>query len=127
MQIEISSKGSFQSTEDWLTRLRSRTPTSALNEIGRAGVAALQRATPVGPTGQTAAGWSYKVEHWWNGSGVSFYNNSHPETPASVPILIQYGHGTKNGGYVPGYDFINPALRGIFQQGTDKLVKEMMK
>lgn len=127
MKIEIASKGSFANTTSWLTRLQTKAPTSALNEIGRSGVQALSRATPIGETGETSAGWSYGVSKRKGKSTVSFYNNSHPETSANVAMLIQYGHGTKNGGYVPGRDYINPALSSVFASGANKLAQEMIK
>ena len=126
MKLEITSNGSFKNTTDWLTRLRTRSLSAPLNEIGRAGVAALQGATPK-RSGETASHWTYKVKAGSVSSEVAFFNNSHPETTASIPILIQYGHGTRNGGYVPGYDFINPAMRSVFNSGVNKITKEMLK
>lgn len=128
MEIDITSKGSFADTTQWLAKItNNKVPTSALNSIGRDGVKALQAATPIGDTGETAAGWSYAVNRLTNGSEVAFYNNSHPETYANIALLIQYGHGTKNGGYVPGRDYINPALRSVFSNGANRLGEEMLK
>lgn len=126
MQVEISTHGSFANTESWLARIAHRSPTSELNKIGDQGVRALKAATPA-RTGETAAGWYYKVNRLANGSEVGFYNNAHPETSANIAMLIQFGHGTKNGGYVPGYDYINPALRSIFMNAGDNLAREAFK
>jgi hypothetical protein len=127
MYVRITSKGDFNNTKNWLAQLQTKVPRTALNEIGRSGVSALSHATPVGSTGETAAGWSYKVSASKGKSSVSFYNNSHPETSANVAMLIQNGHATKNGGYVPGRDYINPALQSIFSRGSTLLSEEMMK
>ena len=38
-------------------------------------------------------------------------------------ILLQYGHGTKDGGYIVGRNFINPVMKPIF----DRLGEEMWR
>ena len=121
MKIEITSNGDFKNAKSWLARLQSSRPESALREIGAIGVAALSRATPIGDTGKTAAGWSYKVSKASKGYEVAWYNNSHPETMANVALLLQYGHGTGTGGWVPGRDYINPAMKSVFQVASRKV------
>ena len=83
------------------------------------GVEALQSATPK-DSGLTADSWSYVIEDW----GLSF-TNSNINNGYSVALLIQYGHGTRGGGYVQGIDFINPALRPIFERIADECWKEV--
>jgi len=94
-----------------------------LNTYGQRGVAALRAATPV-ESGATAAGWSYGVER--SSSGVTIYwTNSNVNQGAKIALLIQYGHGTGTGGYVSGLDYINPALRPIFDQIAQDVWKKV--
>ena len=80
------------------------------SRYGSQGVEALRSATPK-DSGLTANSWSFTIEDW----GIGF-NNTNVQDGYSVALLIQYGHATRNGGYVEGIDFINPALRPIFDQ-----------
>lgn len=124
MKVTVTSKGDFKNTINWLKKASSRDPLPILNAIGSKGVAALQGATPR-DTGETAAGWYYKVNKVSGGYEVVYMNNAHPETPVSIPVMIQYGHGTGTGGYVPGIDFINPALKPVFEWGSKELEREL--
>lgn len=127
MKAHLKLDGDFKDLEVWLKSYKTNTPLSSLNRAGSDGVAALQRATPIGETGKTAAGWRYGVKKSSKGYELSFYNDSHPETTANIPILLQYGHGTRNGGYVPGRDFINPALNPVFNRVSEQLLKGAVK
>lgn len=127
MKAHLKLDGNFKDLEVWLKSPQTKSPLSSLNRAGSDGVAALSRATPKGETGKTAQGWRYGVKKTSKGYELAFYNDSHPETSANIPILLQYGHGTGTGGYVPGRDYINPALRPIFSRATDQMVKEMVK
>lgn len=106
----------------WLAKVSnpSSKPEKSFREIGELGVNALKSATPK-DTGDTSEGWFYKIEK----KQVIFYNRAHPQTRIPVALLIQYGHGTKNGGYVPPIDYINPALESIFRTAGDLIAKEM--
>lgn len=94
-----------------------------LEKYGEIGVQALRAATPI-DSGVTAASWSYEVESTGNGYTLSWYN-SHMNQGVNIAILIQYGHGTGWGGYVPGTDYINPALRPIFDQIGNDIWREV--
>ena len=94
---------------------------SILNE----GVLALSNATPV-DTGKTANSWFVAKERTKNGLLIKF-NNSNIQNGANIAILLQYGHGTKNGGYVQGRDYINPTLRPIFDKILERLREEVNK
>lgn len=116
-----SATGDFRKTEAFLTKLGKGDMYAALDQAGQRGVAALRAATPV-DSGATAAAWSYKVQKSRTGASISWYNgNNAGGTP--VAILLQYGHGTGTGGYVKGRDFINPAMRPIF----DKIAEDVWK
>lgn len=125
MNVGIESSGNFDNITRWLTQATNKPPTKTLNQIGKEGVSALKGATPRGETGETAAGWDYRVEQIPEGAEVAYVNNAHPESSANVAKLIQYGHGTGTGGYVPPRDYINPALRATFNNSGDRLAKEM--
>ena len=127
MKFEITTSGNFKNTESWLTRMLSNKSSSTLDKLGAQGVASLSRNTPIGETGKTAAGWTYKVSKTKSGQELAWYNHGHPETMANVALLIQYGHGTGTGGYVPGRDYINPAMNDIFTNGAKQLLEEMTR
>lgn len=127
MRVDITAEGDFKDTINWLNKAAKTAPVMSLKQIGESGVRALKAGTPRGKTGQTASGWKYRITSDRRGSSVDFYNTSHPESQVNVAKLIQLGHGTKNGGYVPPRDYINPALRNIFDTAGDKIAKEVFK
>lgn len=127
MRLSIETSGSFNNITKWLNELPNKDPSSTLNSIGKEGVSALSQATPIGETGETAMGWRHKVSKVQGGREVAFVNNAHPEAQVNVAKIIQLGHGTGTGGYVPPYDYINPALQGVFKSAGDRLAKEMFK
>lgn len=126
MNIGMTTKGDFKNTESWLKRVARGNPTATLKAIGAEGVTRVSAATPR-KTGATAAGWGCKVKKTSSGYDLIWYNNAHPETSANVAKLLQLGHGTGTGGYVPGRDYINPALRPVMDKAGDKIVKELIK
>ena len=112
--IGVSTKGNFQGTRAYLNRIKNRELFKQFEQYGQMGVRALSAATPV-DTGLTAQSWDYRVIRNNRWPGIEWFNtNEVNETP--VAILIQYGHGTRGGGYIQGRDFINPAMRPIFDQ-----------
>jgi hypothetical protein len=121
--IKITSRGDFKKTTDFLDRLKRREIYRDLNKYGRLGVEALSRATPR-ETGLTANSWHYRV-FMGRRPGIEWYNTNMTDVSVPVAILIQYGHGTGTGGYVAGRDFINPAMRPIFQQIADDVWKKV--
>ncbi len=110
--IGWETKGDFKNSKRYLNKLLSALRINVLESYGRKGVEALSKATPV-DTGLTAASWEYKIERTQNSAKIMFYNtNTNNGVP--IAILLQYGHATGNGGWVEGRDYINPALRPIF-------------
>lgn len=99
-------------TGKWLERLKEGRFFDFLDDCGQAGVAALAAATPV-RSGYTASSWSYEIKRSRNRVSL-VWNNSHVEQGVPIAVVLQYGHGTRTGGYVQGVDYINPALRPIF-------------
>lgn len=119
--FSISSRGGFEKTEAWLKKMHDQKMFDALARYGDIGVSALASATPF-ETGETSRGWSYEIKRD-SGSWSIIWSNSHVEAGRPIAILLQYGHGTGTGGYVEGRDFINPALRPIFDQITSEAWK----
>lgn len=118
-------KGGGFSVETYFKKLTSFNPTSILQKYGAQGVAALSDATPTN-TGKTASSWYYEIQATKRGYSISWHNrNMVGQVP--VVILIQYGHATKNGGYVTGIDFVNPALRPIFDRMAEDVWKEVTR
>ena len=115
--MRLTSTGSFNKTESWLTKLKSPDLFGKLDKYGEMGVAALAAATPV-DEGDTKNSWNYKVTK----NSIQWFN-THTNAGANVAVLIQYGHGTGTGGYVAGRDYINPAMKPIF----DKIASEIGK
>lgn len=121
--ITFTHKGDFKKVNGYFERLREIMRFGILDKYGRKGVEALSAATPV-DTGRLASSWYYTIEHDKNGASL-VWSNSDIEGGCNVAILIQYGHGTRNGGYVSGIDYINPALAPIMQEIADAAWKEV--
>lgn len=117
--IKVTHKGNFNKTKSLLKNIRERKYLQALDRIGNIGIDALSKATPK-DTGKTAASWSYYIEERKGSVAVVWTNSNIVNEWANVAILIQYGHATKNGGYVQGRDYINPAMQPLF----DALAKD---
>lgn len=116
--IKVRHRGDFSKTTKYLERVNKAAKFSDLDRYGRAGVAALASATPV-ETGLTANSWRYEIERTKNSASISFYNTN-IQNGVPIAIILQYGHGTRNGGWVEGRDYINPAIQPIF----DKIVED---
>lgn len=121
--MKLSIDGDFSKTKSFLKNLSKKQKQLSLDDWGRAGVAALSSATPV-DTGKTASSWSYSIEQ--RSDGVSLvWNNSNVNDGVNIALIIQYGHVTRNGVYVQGRDYINPALVPIFDQLAESAWKEV--
>lgn len=121
--ISLRQKGDFAKLTSYLEKMKSAVRLSALDKYGRAGVAALASATPI-DTGLTANSWYYKIENT-NGSVKLSFHNSNIQNGVPIAIILQYGHGTRNGGWVEGRDYINPAIQPIFDQMARDLWREV--
>lgn len=124
--IRVTTSGDFKRTrtklEKWLN-LNGKI-LATLDKYGQMGVDLLSDATPR-DTGETADSWAYEIGRQGGKYAIQWYN-THVENGAVVAILIQYGHGTGTGGYVSPVDYINPAMRGLFEQIRRDLVKEVL-
>lgn len=113
--ISLQSKGSFKNSIRFLQFIDKLGYTTKFDEYGARGVEALRAATPK-RTGKTADSWEYKVENSLNEIKITWTNSNRAENGTPIAILIQYGHGTGWGKYVKGIDYINPALKPIFDE-----------
>lgn len=121
--IKLTSKGDYSKATRYFERMKEVAKVGKLDHYGRLGVEALSKATPV-DTGLTASSWSYEILRSRNGFTLRF-NNTNIQNGCMIAIILQYGHGTRNGGYVAGRDYINPAIQPIFDEMAEKLWKEV--
>ena len=112
--IIFRQKGDWKKTRKFLKRCSDLDLDDVLNLYGQEGVDALAKATPK-DTGKTAASWSYEVTKGRE-SIVITWKNSNIVDGVPIAVILQYGHGTRNGGYVQGVDYINPAMRPVFER-----------
>jgi len=121
--IKIGLKGDFKNTERFFDGAKNKLPgrlRSVLDKYGQRGVAALQATTPK-DSGKTANAWRYTIFDL----GIAWENTNITTDGTQIAILLQYGHGTRNGGYVQGRDYINPAVQPIFDEIADACWKEV--
>ena len=121
MRVKFEVSGNFSNTERFLNQIRHKDYLNVLDEFGRQGVQALQNATPV-DSGKTAESWNYEI-HQTEGTTELVWTNSNINDGVPIAIILQYGHGTGTGGYVQGRDYINPAIRPIFDKIAEKAWK----
>lgn len=107
--FKVSTSGSFKHIDKWLSENKNTNMTGLLSRYGEIGVSILEQSTPV-DSGRTSKSWRYKLSRSGKGYELSWYNDNLTKMNIPVAILIQYGHATRSGGFVPGYDFINPAI-----------------
>lgn len=124
MPIVITSKGTFAQTFRFLRRIRDKKFIEQAKKYGQMGVDALREATPK-DTGLTSESWSYEI-HSTGSSFTISWTNSNQNHGVYIAVLIQYGHGLKNGGYVQGRDYINPAMQPLFDQIANEMWVEVI-
>lgn len=121
--ISFRQKGDFSKLTRYFERIKEAVNLSILDKYGREGVAALASATPV-DSGKTASSWYYKIKHS-NGTATLSFHNSNVNDGVPIAIILQLGHGTGTGGYVQGRDYINPAIRPLFDKIAEDAWREM--
>lgn len=123
MAVRIRHTGDFERTRRFFDSAKRRRYLSALKTLGVEGVNALSNATPE-RFGITAASWGYRIIETPGGVRLQ-WTNSNENDGVSIAILIQYGHATGTGGIVEGRDYINPAMRPIFDRIADAIRREV--
>lgn len=119
--ITVKCKGNLSKTRNFLTRSLKTDFRKILERYGERGVAELAKATPK-DTGKTAESWKYEIVNRFNSVSI-YWSNSNINDGVPIAVILQYGHGVDGGGFVKGVDYINPAVRPIF----DKIAKDAWK
>lgn len=119
--VSVRVSGSFHNINAFLTKMRKGDIYQQLDQLAQEGVSALASVTPV-DSGLAASSWGYEITRS-RGTHTITWTNSNIENGFPVAIMLQYGHGTGTGGYVQGYDYINPAMRPVF----DKIAENVWK
>lgn len=123
--ISFRQQGDFSKLTRFLEKAKQAVHIGNLDKYGREGVAALASATPF-DSGQTANSWYYEIVNK-NGSATITFYNSNIQNGVPIAIILQYGHGTRNGGWVQGRDYINPAIQPIFDKIANEAWREVTK
>jgi len=123
--ITFRQKGDFSKLTRYLEKAKEAVHLGDLDKYGREGVAALASATPV-DSGQTANSWYYEITNKSGSVTISFFN-SNIQNGVPIAIILQYGHGTRNGGWVQGRDYINPAIQPLFDKIASDAWREVTK
>lgn len=122
--IRVVQRGNFSNTENFLSKAKKANIKHILEKYGMMGVDALSVATPY-RTGKTASSWGYNI-YIQDGKLTISWNNSNVNKHVNIALILQYGHGTRNGGYVEGIDYINPAMRPVFKKIANEAWNEVV-
>ena len=123
--IKIKQKGNFNKTKKFLKKTIEGRYLEAGDNMASVGVDALSKNTPV-DYGETAKSWSSEITDLENRHTIN-WTNDHTNGDVNIAVILQYGHGTGTGGYFPGIDYINPAMRLVMDDIVDKVWKEATK
>ena len=125
MVVSWSTKGNFNNTERFFSRMLRRQLFQRLGNLGARGVQALASQTPL-DTGLTASAWRYEIEVSSSGYTITWHNDN-VQNGFNVAVGLQYGHGTGTGGWVQGFDYINPAIKPIFEEIAEQVWGEVTR
>nr|DAF18932.1 MAG TPA: type I neck protein [Caudoviricetes sp.] len=123
--ISFKHKGDFSNTAKYFKKTKNIIKNISFDKYGEAGVEALKSATPY-DTGLTASNWYYKISKNSKRVKIGFYN-SNIQNGVPIAIILQYGHATRGGGYVEGKDYINPAIKDVFDEILNNAWKEVIE
>lgn len=123
--ISFRQKGNFSRLSRFLERAKETVKIGELDRYGREGVAALESTTPK-DSGLTASSWYYEINRGNGSVSISFHNRN-IQDGVPIAIILQYGHGTRNGGWVEGRDYINPVIRPLFDKIANNAWKEVTR
>lgn len=126
MKVTFDSKGDFENLSRWLDNATNTHASQSLSEIAKEGGRRLTASTPKA-TGETARGWTAEVVSKGDISEIAWMNNAHPELKVNMALLIEQGHGTGTGGYVPPKPYIKGAMDSVWKTAGDKIAKELIK
>lgn len=123
--IKIKHVGNFEKTNRFFKNASNLDVQRYLEACGEKGVQMLASATPV-DSGKTADSWSYEISRKRDSYSIT-WSNSNVNEGVNIAIILQYGHGTRTGGYVKGIDYINPALKTAFDEFAENIWKEVTR
>ena len=123
--IVIKKEGNYKKANSYMEKLLEIVHLGILDKYGKKGVEALRAATPK-ETGKTADSWTYEIEHTSTKATITWLNTN-TNRGYNIAILIQYGHGTGTGAYVKGVDYVNPAMKAIFEQIANEVCEEIKR
>lgn len=123
--ITLKNSGNFRKIDRFLKRFTGKSYKHIYDAYGKKGVQALSSVTPQ-QTGLTANSWGYEIIETKSGTSIT-WTNTNVQNGVSIAIILQFGHATRSGGYVQGYDYINPALRPIFDGFTNDIWREVTR
>lgn len=123
--VTFNVSGNYRKTRKFLKNAENLNFNAILDKYGKQGVEALRAKTPK-RTGKTADSWYYKVSKGLDGFTI-YWNNSNVNQGVNIALIIQYGHGTRSGYFIKGRDYINPAIRPIFDAIGEAAWKEVNK
>lgn len=124
--ISFKHKGDFANTTNFLRKMRFDKEIEVLEKYGKKGVEALANATPV-DTGLTASSWYYQIVRGSDGRISLQFCNSNVKDYVPIAVIIQYGHASRSGTWVEGQDYINPAIKPVFDEIADRIWKEVTR
>lgn len=123
--IAITQKGDFKKTYDFLNKMKKRDVNAILNKYGQRGVELLAASTPTN-SGKTASSWNYEIKTERDRYEI-LWTNSNINKGVNIAMILQYGHGTRQGGYVQGRDYINPVTQQVFDEMANELWEEVIR
>lgn len=123
MSISFKQKGKFSWPDKFERNYKKVKKSNLFDEYGKEGVQNLKKVSPK-DTGRMSQSWFYKVSTEKYSTVLSFHNND-IENGCNVAIIVQYGHGTKNGVWIQGIDYINPSMAPVFEELCEKIWKEI--
>ena len=121
--ITVTHTGNYSNIDKFLKFITQEKYLRSIYKYAKKGVEALSNATPV-DSGKTAS-WNSEIIIGANSVNI-YWNNDNINKGVNIAVILQYGHGTRNGGYVQGRDYINPAIRPVFDKMAEELWKEVM-
>lgn len=123
--ITITQKGDFKKTYNFLNKMKKREVNAILKKYGKRGVELLAASTPT-DSGKTAESWNYEIKVDRDRYEI-LWTNSNVNNGVNIAMILQYGHGTRQGGYVQGRDYINPVTRQVFDEMANELWGEVIR
>ena len=124
--IKVKTSGNFKNLRNFCKQITKHYYLNKIEQYAQQGVEALKSATPK-DTGVTANSWSYEIVRTPHSIKIEWKNANTTKEGTPIVLLLQYGHGTREGGYVQGKDFINPSIKPTFDKIEEVVWKEVIE